>query len=55
MLLPSVYWFTCEQIYYINRLKKKMKSIAVLLNLLQYFYYWIQCDKTCNFVHDEAF
>ena len=32
-----------------------MKSIAVLLNLLQYFYHMIQCDKTRNFVHGEAF
>ena len=30
-----------------------MKSIAVLLNLLHYFYHEIQCDKTCNFVHGE--
>ena len=32
-----------------------MKSIAVLSNLLHYFYHQIQCDKTCNFVHGEAF
>ena len=32
-----------------------MKSIAVLLNLLHYFYRWIQCDETRNFVHGEAF
>ena len=31
-----------------------MKSIAVLLNLLQYFYRWILCDKTRNFVHGEG-
>ena len=31
-----------------------MKLIAVLLNLLRYFYYEIQCDKTCNVVHGEA-
>ena len=34
---------------------RKMKSIAVLLNLLHYFYHWIQCDKNRNFVHGEAF
>ena len=32
-----------------------MKSIADLLNLLQYFYHGIQCDKTRKFVHGEAF
>ena len=32
-----------------------MKSIRVLLNLSHNFYPGIQCDKTCNFVHDEAF
>ena len=32
-----------------------MKSIAVLLNLLQYFYHMIQYDKTRNFVHGEPF
>ena len=32
-----------------------MKSIAVLLNLLQYFYHRIHRDKTRNFVHHEAF
>ena len=32
-----------------------MKSIAVLLNLLHYFYNGDQCDKTPNFVHGEAF
>ena len=32
-----------------------MKSIGVLLNLLNHFYRGIQHDKTCNFVHDEAF
>ena len=32
-----------------------MKSIAVLLNLLQYFYHRIRCDKTRSFVHGEAF
>ena len=32
-----------------------MKSIGVLLNLLHHFYRGIQCDKTCNFVNDEAF
>ena len=32
-----------------------MMSIAVLLNLLHNFYYGIQCDKTRNFVHREAF
>ena len=30
-----------------------MKWIAVLSNLLHYFYNGIQCDKTCNFVHGE--
>ena len=34
---------------------EKMKSIGVLVNLLHHFYYGIQCDKTCNFVHDEVF
>ena len=34
---------------------EKMKSIAVLFNLLNYFYYGIQCDKTCNFVQGVAF
>ena len=32
-----------------------MKSIEVLLNLLHHFYPRIQCDKTWNFVHSEAF
>ena len=32
-----------------------MKSIAVLPNLLHYFYHRNQYDKTCNFVHGEAF
>ena len=32
-----------------------MKSIAVLLNLLYFFYHGIQCDETFNFVHGEAF
>ena len=32
-----------------------MKSIAVLLKLLQYFYHRIQCDKIRIFVHGEAF
>ena len=32
-----------------------MKSIADLLNFLQYFRHWIQCEKTRNFVHGEAF
>ena len=32
-----------------------MKSIGVLFNLLHHFYRGIQCDKTFNFVHDEAF
>ena len=32
-----------------------MKSIALLLNLLLHFYRRIQCDKTCNFVHDKEF
>ena len=32
-----------------------MKSIGVLLNLLHYFHRVIKCDKSCNFVHDEAF
>ena len=31
-----------------------MKLIAVLLNLLRYFYYEIQGDKTYSFVHGEA-
>ena len=30
------------------------KPIGVLLNLLHHFYRGIQCDKTLNFVHDEA-
>ena len=33
----------------------KIKSIAILYNLLHYFYHTIQCDKTHNFVHSEAF
>ena len=32
-----------------------MKSIRLLLNVLHHFYRGIQCDKTFNFVHDEAF
>ena len=32
-----------------------MRSIGVLLNLLHHFYRGIQCDKTRNLVHDEAF
>ena len=32
-----------------------MKSIGVLLNLLHLFCRGIECDKTYNFVHDEAF
>ena len=32
-----------------------MKSIAVILNLLHYFYHGIQYDKTRNFVHGTAF
>ena len=32
-----------------------MKSIGVLLDLLHYFHRGIKCDKTCNFVHGEAF
>ena len=32
-----------------------MKSIANLLNFLQYFYHGIQCAKTHIFVHGEAF
>ena len=32
-----------------------MKSIDALLSFLHYFYHGIQCDKTCNFVYDEAF
>ena len=32
-----------------------MESIAHLLNFLQYFYHVIQCEKTRNFVHGEAF
>ena len=31
-----------------------MKSIAVLLNLLHYFYHGIECDKIHNIVHSEA-
>ena len=34
---------------------EKVKSIAVLLNLLHYFYHRIKIDKTCNFVHGKAF
>ena len=34
---------------------RKMKLIAVLINFSQYFYHWIQCDKTHNVVHSEAF
>ena len=29
--------------------------IAVLLNLLHYFYHWVQYDKTRNVVHGKAF
>ena len=32
-----------------------MKSIALLLNLLQYFTTGFNDDKTRNFVHDEAY
>ena len=32
-----------------------MKSITVLLILLHYLYHSIQCAKTCNSVHGEAF
>ena len=32
-----------------------MKSIADLVNFLTVFLPWIQCDKTCNFVHGETF
>ena len=32
-----------------------MKSIAALLSFLYYFYHGIQRNKTCNFVHGEAF
>ena len=32
-----------------------MKSIGVLSHLLHHFYCGIQCDKTCNVVHGEAF
>ena len=32
-----------------------MKSIAVLLDMLHFFYRVIQCNKTCNFVHGENF
>ena len=32
-----------------------MKSIAVLLNLLNHFKHGIHWDKTRNFVHGEAF
>ena len=32
-----------------------MKLTGVLLNLLHHFYHGIQCDKTYNSVHDEAF
>ena len=34
---------------------EKIKSITVLLTLLHYFYHGIQCDKTPDFVHGEAF
>ena len=34
---------------------EKLKSIAILFNLLHYFYYGIQRGKTLNFVHGEAF
>ena len=33
---------------------EKMKSVAVSLHLLHYFYHGIHCDKTRNLVHDEA-
>ena len=36
-------------------IKKNMKSVAVLLNLLDYFYNKMQCDKICFSVHGEAF
>ena len=32
-----------------------MKATAVSLNFLHYFYQGIQCDKTRNVVHGEAF
>ena len=32
-----------------------MKSIVILFNLLHYVYHGIQCGKTRNFVHGEAF
>ena len=32
-----------------------MKSIVDLLNLLHYFYHGIECAKTRNSVHAEAF
>ena len=43
--------------YCINNLNKfkKMKSITVLLNFVQYLYHRIQCDKTHNVVHGKAF
>ena len=32
-----------------------MKSIAILFDLLHYFYHGIQCGKTRNFVPGEVF
>ena len=34
--------------------RKKKKSIAVLINVLNTFNYRIQCDKTRNFLHGGA-
>ena len=42
-------------LYKLNQCVEKMKSIAVLLNLLHYFYHDIQCAKTYNSVRGEAF
>ena len=36
-------------------MQKKIKSIAVLSNLLNNFNNGIQCDKSWNVVHDEPF
>ena len=43
-------------LYKLTPCVEKMKSVAVLLNLLHFFFYHgIQCAKTHNSVHGEAF
>ena len=36
-------------------MSRNMKSFTALLNLLHYFYHGIQCAKTRNYVHGEAY